>query len=228
MLASLLLSRPWMLFEKENDEGGQVDNPKSGGQQDPPETPPAEDKKTFSQTELDGLFAERGKRAADAAINALLSDLGVENVEALKAAKKAAEDAENAKLSELEKAQKQTEKAQAERDAAIAQAEKAQAQATERLLEAAVITAAQEFNDPNDAWLYVDRSKIETGDDGQFKGVEDAVKVVAEAKPYLLKSENQTKSGGPSTPRQPLKRQPQRQRANGVGEAADEPRIIRF
>lgn len=104
-----------------------------------------------------------------------------------------------AQMTELEKAQ--AEIAEAKRLAAEAEEARtaAEAKAQERLLKAAVIAEAskQGFNDPADAWLLVDRSKIEAGEDDSFKGLDKAIEAVLKAKPYLAKAEDRPRIGTP-------------------------------
>ena len=149
------------------------------------------EKRSFTQAELDALFAVRTKSAKQTAVKDLLAELGVESPDAIKTALAEAEQARKAQMTELEQAQAEAQaakeaevKAKAERDEAIAQA-------NETLMKAAVMAAARDFNDPADAWLYIDRSKIEMADDGEIKGVEEALKIVVEAKPYLVKAGEQ-------------------------------------
>lgn len=150
-----------------------------------------------SQAELDAMFKPRMAQAAKQAEAKMLETLGVENVDALSKAIKDAEAAKQAQMTELEKAQ--AEIATAKEKAATAEAEAAtvKAAAEKALLKAAVISAAGTFQDPNDAWLYVDQSKITVNEEtGEYEGIEDAIKAVAEAKAYLLKQEDTNPNRG--------------------------------
>lgn len=159
-----------------------------------------EEKRTFTQAELNALFGERGRQAKQAAISELMKELGVEKPEDIKAALKKAKDAEVAQMTELEKAQ-------AEKADALKKAEEAEqarttteAKALERLMRAEVISAASRlnFNDPADAWLYIDRTAIKVTDDDDFEGIDKALEVVVKAKPYLVKSDKQPGGGTPT------------------------------
>jgi hypothetical protein len=148
-----------------------------------------EEKKSFTQKELDSLFADRAKQAAGKAQQDLLDQFGVKTPDEAKALLQRAKDAEAAQLSELDKAKK----AAADADTARQKAEKQQtdtlAKAQEKLMRASVIAeaAAAGFNDPNDAWLYLDKTKVKAKEDDTFEGVKEAVAEVVKSKPYLLK-----------------------------------------
>lgn len=98
-----------------------------------------------------------------------------------------------AEMSEIEKAQKLAEDAQKARDAALLQL------TTEREKNAIISEATRMgFADPEDAYNLLDRSQIETGEDGKVSGVDETLKKLSEAKPYLL-SKNTNGIGTPST-----------------------------
>ena len=156
---------------------------------------------TFTQEQLDTIVKDRLARATTKTTADLLTELGVENVATAKKTLTEAKAAHEAQMSELEKAQAQIVEAQAQAAQATAEAETVKAQAAEALLKAATISQAGNFNDPNDAWSFVDKSKIEIQEDGSYKGIDEALKGLIEAKPYLVKAEG---SGpGPGTPTRP-------------------------
>lgn len=96
-----------------------------------------------------------------------------------------------AKLQELEDAQKSDAQKQAERIQALeAQAAQALTARREADLKSVLVSAASKagFLDPMDAYAMLDKSAITIGDDGTVSGVEDAIKALVEAKPYLLKT----------------------------------------
>jgi hypothetical protein len=219
MLINLFRLRPILLWE---DDGGGA----GGGSGDPakPGNPNGDgaggdEKRSFTQKELDALFADRAKQAKQATLADVLTELGVENLDAVKATLKAAEEAKAAQMTELEKAQKEA----ADLKAAKEQAEKEKAdilaQAQEKLLKAAILAGAAQkgFNDPNDAWLYVDRAAIKAKDDDAFEGIEAALDAVVKAKPYLVKGQQADRKPG-GTPRPPAQKpvqppaQPEQQR----------------
>lgn len=75
---------------------------------EPQPTPTPADKsgedKRFTQAEVDAMMGERAKRAAEAAVSKLLTDLGYEKPEDLKKDTAAAKKAKEEQMSELEKA----------------------------------------------------------------------------------------------------------------------------
>jgi hypothetical protein len=179
-------------FDEPADKGGGTPPPAK-----PPDgTPPGQagagdgDKKSFTQAELDALFGARAKQAADKATADLLAALGVKSADEIKAALAKAKELEDAQLGELEKAKKLAASEKERADAAETAKTEALAQAGEKLLKAAVIAEAATagFNDPNDAWLYVDRSTIVEKDGSNYTGVKEAVGAVAKSKAYLLKT----------------------------------------
>jgi hypothetical protein len=92
-------------------------------------------------------------------------------------------------MSEQEKLQAQI----AERDTKFAELQQQYEQDKARFdadrIKAAVKLAAQNagFADPADAFNLADRTKVEIDpESGEIKGVEDALKKLSEAKPYLL------------------------------------------
>lgn len=155
---------------------------------------------TFTQDQLDAILKDRLARATTKTKTDLLAELGIEDTAEAKKAIAEAEAARVAQMSELEKAQAQVTEAQAEAAKATTEAEAVKAQADEALLKAAIISQAGNFNDPADAWQFVDQSKIEAQEDGTYKGIDEALKALTEAKPYLVKAEN---GPGPGTPGRP-------------------------
>ena len=195
----------------------------------PAEAPPTgggEQTITLTQAQLDAMFKPRTDEAAKKARATLLTEIGVEDVAAVKAALAAAEAAKQSQMSELEKAQAAADKAKSEVEKAQAERDAALAYAAETLLRAATVSEASGlgFNDPADAWLYLDRAKVETTEAGAYKGLTEAVKAVAEAKPYLLKADTPpAPRGTPTRERRPTAAQP-----NAAPPAAAERPIVRF
>lgn len=161
-------------------------------------TPPSEDPpKTFTQEELDRIVAERIAR------------------ERKKTEKFADYDDVKAKLAEYEKAEEERQKAEmsvaerleAEKAAALQAAEEAKAErdkalqaANKRLINAEFKTSAREHNIPADrlnaALKLADLSGVTVDDDGNAQGVEDAVKALVEANPYLVEKAQPKQIGG--------------------------------
>lgn len=166
-----------------------------------PATPPANeggegDKPTLTQADVDKVIASAKRGAKQQGIKEVLAELGVENLDALKQSLTDAQAAKEAQMSDLEKAQAQAEALKTERDQALEQAKTMQAEAIQTLLNSAIITASQSFNDPNDALQFINRSGIERNEDGSFSGVDEAIKALAESKPYLLKAAEPDKPKG--------------------------------
>jgi hypothetical protein len=69
-----------------------------------------------------------------------------------------------------------------------------QEQLKDERLKSAILAAASKanFEDPQDAYTLIDRTALEIDANGKVTGVDDALKVLAKAKPYLL-----TQEGGP-------------------------------
>jgi hypothetical protein len=83
----------------------------------------------------------------------------------------------------------EVERLKADLETAKAKADEAQRTAQERLLRAAVTTAAAKANfaDPDDAWRFIDATTLEVGDGGAVNGLDEAIQAIAKAKPYLLR-----------------------------------------
>jgi chromosome segregation ATPase len=158
-------------------------NPPAG---DPPTVPPAGDPPVvppaLSLAELQTQLAEKDRLLK--AANHESADRR-KKLDLLEAAE---EERKKAAMSETERLTTEAKEAQAKVEQAQAEAKTATERANERLMRAAVLEAATKagFNDPNDAWLYVDRAKITAGDDDTFKGVVEAVAAVASQKKYLV------------------------------------------
>lgn len=185
-----------MTEETTTTEKPENDNANGGGDGQEGQSAPA----TFTQEQLDAILKDRLARATTKTTADLLSELGIEDVATAKQTLVDAKTAHEAQMSELEKAQAQIVEVQAQAAQAQIEAETIKAQAAEALLKAAIISQAGSFNDPNDAWSFVDRAKIEAQDDGSYKGIDEALKSLVEAKPYLVKAEG---SSGPGTPTRP-------------------------
>ena len=78
--------------------------------------------------------------------------------------------------------------------------------AHDRLVRSAVVSAAAKagFVDPDDAFALVDHDALEISDDGSVKGVDDAIRAIAKAKPYLVRPKTTSSpaapAGGPQAP----------------------------
>jgi hypothetical protein len=193
--------------------GGTNENP-PGNNDDKPKG------KTFTQEELDALFAQRATQARNSALSDLFKELGVENADSLKAVIKAAKDADDAQKTELQKAQDKAntaEKALADQkaahDTAIAELEK-------RIQDSEIkILAGREVKDKDgnvirpkfredalDVVLTTLDRKAIVLKDGAYTGIEEALADLAKAKQFLTEKEpEQNTQGTPSgeKPRKP-------------------------
>lgn len=161
---------------------GAQDQNQAGQGQAQNQTPTA---KTFTQAELDALIADRLKREREK-----YADYDTLKTRA-------------AKLTEIEDAQKSAEqKLQEQLTALQQQTDKAKADRRDAVLRSAIVAAAAKAGmaDPADAYSLLDKSKIEIKDDDTVTGIEEAIKALAEAKPYLLKSGRQTTATSATNP----------------------------
>jgi hypothetical protein len=152
-----------------------------------PATPPAQgEERRFTQAEVDVMMGERAKRAAEAAITKLLTDVGYENIDGLKKDTVEARKKREAEMSEAQKAQADAEAARKERDEykATLEAERQQRKIDKR--DNAVITAAQKARaqDDRDVLLWAreyQREQLEkaVSEDGTVD--EKAVNAIIEA-----------------------------------------------
>ena len=159
------------MSEERNENGNDTPNADGGGQEPDRE-------RTFRQSEMDAIIHDRLERERKkfADYDTIKSELDQLKADADKRKK--------AEMSEIEKLQSELSEAQQERENAVA-----------RVLELTTRTAIEReaakagFHDPSDAYALLDWDEFEVQDDGTVKGVEDAVKRLAEAKPHLVKSE---------------------------------------
>ncbi len=160
---------------------------------------------TYSQDQIDEMLKPRLDRARDKAKAELLAELGIEDAATAKKTLAEAEATKKAQMTELEKAQSEIAEAQAQAAKATTDAATIKAQADKALLKAAIISQAGNFNDPMDAWSFIDQTKIEAQEDGTYKGIDEALKELAESKPYLVKAA----ANGNQGPGTPTRRKPQ-------------------
>lgn len=168
------------------------------------------EKKTFSQEELNRLFAKEKKDARSAERSEILKALGVDDIEKVKQILETQRQADEAKKTEIEKAQEKERQAQAEIERLKSEQEKVIAQANEQLLKAEVMREVVGFKDANgkpfrpeavnDVFLLLDRTGIEKQENGTFKGVKEAVEKVAKERPHWL-VETQTANSWRGTPK---------------------------
>lgn len=206
----------------------QPETPQAPQQPETPDATAADAGQSFTQAQLDAIIAERLKRAKESNTQELLQTLGVEDLDTATKAIKEAAAAKQAQMSELEKAQAEVAAANEKAAKVEAEAKAIKATAEEALLRAAVMSAATMFNDASDAWLHIDRSRIEVQADGTYKGIDEAIKAVIEAKPYLARQGQQPNLGTPTPARKRIAQTWQTQQTKT--EQSEPPRrpLVRF
>lgn len=157
---------------------------------------------TFTQAQMDAIISQRSKRAEKSATSKLLESLGAESPEGIKAQLEELQKLKAAAMSDEEKAKADLEAMRVQLAEANEATKKAQAAAQRQLVESAILLAAGNFQDPQDALQFVDMTKIVI-EDGKVTGVDEALKAVAESKAYLLKATDGKPRG--SYIRQPVK-----------------------
>lgn len=159
---------------EENDKENGNGDPK--GTEEDPKGGSGDDKKTFTQEEVNRMMGDRATRASGATEKQILEKLGVESLDDAEASIKAYRDRQEKEKSELQKAQDA-------KEAAENKAKDAEAKANEKLIRAEFIVEASKagVEHPEDAYSLADRSKVKILDDGKVEGVADAVKVLVEA-----------------------------------------------
>jgi hypothetical protein len=157
-------------------------------QNPPPAAPPADPPKAFSQADVDRIVGERLARAKAEP---------PPDYDELKKAKARLDEIEAANKTELEKAAERAAQAEAKATAAEDRARKA-------LLRSAVTSAAVTAGavDPDAVLALLDKTSLTVADDGTVSGLDDAVKALLEAKPYLVgKAVTPPPGGGDGGPR---------------------------
>jgi hypothetical protein len=152
---------------------------------------PKDEPKTFTQEDIDKVVAERLTRERKKYTDYDELKTKVSEYE------KKSEERRVADLSEKEKAEELTKKAQEERDALTKELEQAKSAVKSEKIRTAFITSAQkngvEYLD--DAYKLADLSSIEVTEDGSVAGIDDVVKALVEAKPFLAAKAKPTQIG---------------------------------
>jgi hypothetical protein len=193
MLNRFLLPLNLQLFAEPDDGMGSPDskdedkNPADNGKA--PE-------KTYTQAEMDAVLQKRLKREKEkqAELDAKLKRL--EEFE------KAEEERKKAAMSEAELLKAEKEEAAKQALEATEAAKKAQEKANQRIVNTEIKSIARTLNanDPSDVLALLDKSAIEMDDEGNVKGVEEAVKALKEAKPWMFKQAIGADATGGSNP----------------------------
>jgi hypothetical protein len=154
------------------------------------------ERKTFTQEELDHLFAERTKNVKDKVQAEILRALGANSLDDIKAIITRQKDIDEAAKTDLQKAQEEAQTAKLEAEQAKAEQAKVMAAAREALMKADVLRHVVAFKDANgntfrpeavdDVWLILDKASITDEENGDFKGIKEAVEKVAKDRPHWL------------------------------------------
>lgn len=147
------------------------------------EKPETKSEKTFTQEELNEIVAKRVERERKKQ-----AELD-EKLKRLEALEKADEERRKAEMTEAERLKAEKEEAAKKAEEAAEQVKKAQETANQRIVNTEIRSVARALNanDPNDVLALLDKSIVEIDDDGNVKGVEEAVKALKEAKPWMFK-----------------------------------------
>lgn len=166
-------------------------NPAEGDPPPAPPSPPAGDPPAEPTLNDEGKRALEQERQARKAAEKAAREQAAE-LEALRKEKAARDDAEK---TELQKAQERAE-------AAEKRATESEARIRETQTRAAVLVQASQLDavDPDAVYALLDKGSVEYGDDGRPSNVEDVVKALLKAKPYLVKGEGGSQ-GVPGTPK---------------------------
>ena len=115
-----------------------------------------------------------------------------------KAAQAAAEAEEQRKREEMS----EVERLKADMAKIQAQAQEAEARAQRAMIRAAVVRAANGFNDPSDAIALLDLDSMEADEQGKITGLEEAIAKLLKEKPYLAKSNKSLAATNPAAEKQ--------------------------
>ncbi|WHY01867.1 scaffolding protein [Neobacillus sp. DY30] len=152
--------------------------------------------KTFTQAEIDEMIQKRLKREKEkqAELDAKLKRL--EEFE------KAEEERKTAAMSETERLKAEKEEAAKKAEEAAEKAKKAQESANQRIMNTEIKSIARSLNanDPADVLALLDKANLEIDEEGNVKGVEEAVRALKEAKPWMFKQAIGADASGGSNP----------------------------
>lgn len=190
-----LLPLNLQFFAEETPEVPTADVPKVDDKptaEEPVKTP----EKTFTQSEMDDVLAKRLKREKEKQ-----AELD-EKLKRLEAYEKAEEKRKKAEMSEAELLRAEKEESVKRADEASEAAKKAHESANQRILNTEIRSIARSLNanDANDILALLDKSVIEIDDEGNVKGVDEAVKALKEAKPWMFKQAIGADASGGSNP----------------------------
>lgn len=195
MLKRFLLPLNLQFFAASDDSQGGGDNP------DPNDPPKAADdgkapEKTFTQAEIDEILQKRLKREKEKQ-----AELDVK-LKRLEEFEKAEDERNKAAMSEAERLKAEKEEASKKAEEATEAAKKAHESANQRIINTEIKSIARSLNanDPADVLALLDKSTIEMDADGNVKGIDDAIKALKEAKPWMFKQVIGADAAGGSNP----------------------------
>jgi hypothetical protein len=152
--------------------------------------------KTYTQAEIDEMIQKRLKREKEkqAELDAKLKRL--EEFE------KAEEERQKAAMSEADRLKAEKEEAAKKAEEATEKAKKAQESANQRIMNTEIKSIARSLNanDPSDVLALLDKANLEIDEEGNVKGVEEAVRALKEAKPWMFKQAFGADASGGSNP----------------------------
>jgi hypothetical protein len=182
-------------FAEENNDSSEDVNENTTTTEESEKTPEKKEK-TFTQAELDEILAKRLKREKEKQSE---TDARLKRLEELE---KAEEDRKKAAMSEAERLNAEKEEATKKAAEATEAAKKAQESANQRILNTEIKSVARSLNanDPSDVLALLNKEGIEIDDSGDVKGVEEAVKALKEAKPWMFKQVVGADAAGGSNP----------------------------
>ncbi|MDZ5608569.1 phage scaffolding protein [Bacillus pseudomycoides] len=154
-------------------------NTNPGGTDDPP--------KTFTQEELDEIVTKRLERERKKSTEKYGD---YDDVKAkLAEYEKAEEERKKQEMTETQRLQAEKEEAERKAQEASEAAQKAQEQANARILNTEIksVARALDANDPGDVLALLDKSSIQLDENGNYQGVEEAIKALKESKPWMFK-----------------------------------------
>lgn len=144
--------------------------------------------RTFTQAEVDKIIRSEAKGEAKKLVAQQYADY-----EELKAKASKWQEAEDAKKSELDKLTERLTKLEEARKTLEGENARLAQEKQAALIRAEVVAKATtlNFNDPSDAYRMLDLATIKVAEDGKFEGIDEQLKALAEAKPYLLRAQQE-------------------------------------
>lgn len=172
-----------------------------------PDTEPPKDPTEPTKTDPNPVPYDRFKEVNDGLKS--FKSLGFDSAEQLKeklesltALEKAEEDRKKEEMSEAERLKAEKDEAAKKAEEASESAKKATESANKRILDSEIRSIARSLNanDVNDVLKLIDREGVEIDDEGNVKGVEEAVKALKDAKPWNFKASVGVDASGGSNP----------------------------